>query len=86
MMSHVSRCGYHGPRFEPENLGFATNGYYVAYMPITLPCILFMFVETKLIYCHSCVIFVMKSMSICNDQVNYDEIIIQWPQFLKDIF
>ena len=43
------------------------DGYYVAYKPITLSSILFMFVEMKFIHCHSCVMFVMKSMSMCND-------------------
>ena len=42
-------------------------GYYVAYKPITLSCILFMFIEMKFIHCHSCVMFAMKSMSRCND-------------------
>ena len=41
--------------------------YYVADKPITLPSILFVFIKMKFIYCHSCVMFVMKSMSICND-------------------
>ena len=41
--------------------------YYVAYMPIILSCISFMFIEMKFIYCHSCVIFFMKSITICND-------------------
>ena len=41
------------------------DGYYVAYKPITLSCILF--IEMKFIYCHSCVMFSMKSMSMCND-------------------
>ena len=36
---------------------------------------LFMFVEIKFIDYHSYVIFVMKSKSICNNYVNYDEII-----------
>ena len=49
----------------------------MAYKTITLPCISFMFIEIKFIHYHSCVIFVMKSISIYNDQVNYDEIIIQ---------
>ena len=44
-----------------------TDGYYVAYKPITLSCILFMFIEMKFIHCHSCVMFAMKSMSMCND-------------------
>ena len=35
--------------------------------PITLLCILFMFIEMKFIHCHSCVMFAIKSMSICND-------------------
>ena len=52
------------------------DGYYVAYKPITLSCILFMFIEMKFIHYHSCVMFAMKSMSMCNDYVNYDEIII----------
>ena len=52
------------------------DGYYVAYKPITLSCILFMFIEMILIYYHSCVMFAMKSMSMRNDSVNYDEIII----------
>ena len=43
------------------------HGYYVAYKPITLSCILFMFIEMKFIHCHSCVMFAMKSMSMCND-------------------
>ena len=43
------------------------DGYYMAYMPITLLCILFMFIEMKFIHCHSCVMFAMKSMSMCND-------------------
>ena len=47
----------------------------MTYEPITLPCILFMFIEMKFIHCHSCVMFVIKFMSICNDLVNYDEII-----------
>ena len=41
--------------------------YYVAYKPITLSSILFMFVEMKFIHFHSCVMFAMKSMSMCND-------------------
>ena len=44
---------------------------------ITLSCISYMFIEMIFINCHSCVIFVMKSMSINNDKVNYDKIIIQ---------
>ena len=43
------------------------DGYYVAYKPITLSCILLMFIEMKFIHCHSCVMFAMKSMSMCND-------------------
>ena len=44
-----------------------SDGYYVAYKPITLSSILFMFIEMKFIHCHSCVMFAMKSMSMCND-------------------
>ena len=43
------------------------DGYYVAYKPITRLSILFLFIEMKLIHCHSCVMFAMKSMSMCND-------------------
>ena len=43
------------------------DGYYVVYKPITLSCIFFMFIEMKFIHCHSCVMFAIKSMSICND-------------------
>ena len=43
------------------------DGYYVAYNPITLSCIFFMFIEMKFIHFHSCVMFAMKSMSTCND-------------------
>ena len=45
----------------------SSDGYYVAYKPITLSCILFMFIEMKFIHCYSCVMFGMKSMSMCND-------------------
>ena len=50
----------------------------MAYAPITLPCVLFMFIKIKFIYCHSCVMFVIKYISIYNNYVHYDEIIIQW--------
>ena len=49
----------------------------MTYKPITSSCILFMFIEMKFIHCYSCVMFAMKSMSKCNDEVNYDEMIIQ---------
>ena len=57
-------------------MGAASDRYYVAYKPITLSCTVFMFIEMKFIHCHSCVMFAMMSMRICNDLVNYDEIII----------
>ena len=38
----------------------------MAYKPITLPCISFMFIEMKFIHCHSCVMFAMKS-----DELDY---------------
>ena len=43
------------------------EGYYVAYKAITLSSILFIFMEMKFLHCHFCVMFAMKSMSICND-------------------
>ena len=52
---------------EKFSFSLNTDGYYVAYKPITLSCILFMFIEINFIHCHSCVIFVKKSMSMCND-------------------
>ena len=39
----------------------------MAYKPIMLQCILFMFIEIKFVHYHSCVMFVIKSMSVCND-------------------
>ena len=60
-----------------DNQGVSgSDGYYVAHKPITLSCILFTFIELKFIHCHSCVMFEMKSISMCNDYVNYNEIII----------
>ena len=49
----------------------------MAYKPITLLYISFIFSEMKFICCHSFVMFAIKSISICNDKVNYDEIIIK---------
>ena len=43
------------------------DGYYVAYKPITLSCILFMFIEMIFTHYHSYVMFAMKSMSMCYD-------------------
>ena len=43
-----------------------TNGYHVAYKPIIILYILFMFIKVKFIHFHSYVMFTMKSMSICN--------------------
>ena len=34
-----------------------SDGYYVAYKPITLLCISFLFIEIRFTYCHSCVMF-----------------------------
>ena len=48
----------------------------MAYVLITLLCISFMFIEIKFINYDSCVLFVMKSINIYNDYMNYDEIII----------
>ena len=42
------------------------DGYYMAYNPITLPCMSFILIEMKFICSHSYVTFAMKSMSICN--------------------
>ena len=56
---------------------FALDGYYMAYKLITLLCSSFKFIQIKFIDCYSCMMFTIKSMNICNDKVNYDEIIIQ---------
>ena len=43
--------------------------------------LLFIFIEMKFyslsFLCDEIIMFAMKSMNICNDQVNYDEIIIK---------
>ena len=48
-------------------LTYSSDVYYVASKPITLSFIFFVFIEMKFIHCHYCVMFAMKSMSICND-------------------
>ena len=60
----VMMMSMHAKRRE---MGEEIDGYYVAYKPITLSCILFMFIEMKFIHCHSCVMFAMNSMSMWND-------------------
>ena len=40
--------------------------YSVAYNPIILLCISFMFIEIKCIHYHFCAMFTMKPMSTCN--------------------
>ena len=60
----------------PIHIASCVDGYFVSYKLITLSCISFIFNEIKFIHCLFCVIFVMKSMGICNDYVNYDKIII----------
>ena len=69
---HQCPCGPRGHSYGRDvttrgSAGEGPDGYYVAYKPITLSSILFMFVEMKFIHCHSCVMFAMKSMSRCND-------------------
>ena len=44
-----------------------SDGYHVAYKPMTFSCISFMFIEMKFIHCHSYVMFSMKFISICID-------------------
>ena len=45
--------------------------YNLAYKPITLLYISFMFIEMKFIHFHSFMIFILKSISTYNDFVNY---------------
>ena len=54
---------------------FGSDGYYVASKPIT-PLYLVYVNSNEFIHFHSSIIFVIKSMSIFNDLVYYDEIII----------
>ena len=60
------RWALHGPISLDHTLTLI-DIYYVAYKPITLPYILFLIIEIILIHWHSCVMFAMKSMSICSD-------------------
>ena len=46
-----------------------SDRYYVAFKPITLLYIFFMFIKIKFIHCHSFVMYTMKSISVCNDYV-----------------
>ena len=62
------------------------DGCYVTHKSITLPCISFIFIEMKFIHFHSCVMFTMKSMSIFNDYVNYNTIIILRSLVFKCMF
>ena len=73
-----------GPHKIVSSVG--ADGYYLAYKPITLPCILFIFIEMKFIHRYSCVMFAMKLMNICHDYIIYDEIIIQRSLVIKQIF
>ena len=50
-----------------ENFIYLIDEYFMTCKTITLPCISFMFIKMKFIHYDSCVIFTMKSMSICND-------------------
>ena len=63
-MRYMNVSGY---RHNYEGFYEKSDRYYVAYKPITLSCILFMFIEIIFIRCHSFVMFAMNSMSICND-------------------
>ena len=53
---------------------------------IILSCISFIFTEIEFINYHYCVIFILKSMSICNDYTNYEETIIQRSLVFKHMF
>ena len=65
------------PKLSSDDYCVGVDRSYVAYEPIILPYISLILIIIKFIHCHSYVIFVMKFMSICNDKVNYDEILIQ---------
>ena len=47
--------------------------YYVAYKKITVSSFFLYSLNKSVSHCHSCVRFTIKSMSICDDQVSYDE-------------
>ena len=51
----------------PYGIELPSDGDFAAYKTITFPYISFMFIEMIFIHCHSCVMFVIKSISICND-------------------
>ena len=60
---------------EAERERVGGDGHYVAYKTIILLCIFLIFIKRKLIHFQSCVMFTIKCMSICNDEMNYCEII-----------
>ena len=67
LIPQISKFGLIFNAIPREIDDLAVSSRHVAYKPITLPCIWFKFIEMKFIHCHSCVMFVMKSTSICND-------------------
>ena len=50
---------------------------YVADKSVTFSCICFMFIKIKFICCNYYMIFIIKSINMCSDLVNYDNIIMQ---------
>ena len=61
------------------------DGYDVAYNTIALSCLVYS-LKINFIYYYSFLIFIMKSMSINNDQANYDMMISQQSLVLKCIY
>ena len=51
-----------------------TNGYYMTCKLIPLLCVSIMFIKMKFIYCYSCIMFVLKSMSVCFYIESEDEV------------
>ena len=58
--------------------GVLYDGYYMVCKPITLPCILFMFIGMKFIHYHSYVMFVMNLIACvfrrCCALISYNKI------------
>ena len=66
------------------NVCLLRDRYYVGYNPNLTS--LFIFIQIKFIYSYACVMFIMKSMSICIKLVSFDEIIIHRLLVIKHIF
>ena len=60
----------------PTRALMMSDRYYMAYKPNHFHYSI-IFTKMKFLCCYSCMMFIMKSMSICDNKVNCDEIIIE---------